>query len=135
MFHEKGDLLGLLVSFPEDAKPSSFGSFGEQVSLAVYDLKNSRWSGRTPTPIVVNPQVAFAGDRLIGHGDGEVRKAHSRASSYPCDVTLDLKTKRAETRRGPVPRSSRIGGFGAPDPGGRCLDPGRQVGEVALHGR
>src|SRR5262249_23983597 len=73
--------------------------FGQAAELGAYDLKEKRWRAKSATPILIEATVVFEGEDLLGYGLGG-RVFHRAASSFPCDVRLNVKTGAAKLSRG-----------------------------------
>ena len=89
-------VLGSLKIDPEEDRPARFF---EPSNLGIYDLRARKWLARTPTPIMMGGLVYFDGDEVVAYGRGG-RVHHRRASSFRCDVRLNVETGKSDLTRG-----------------------------------
>jgi hypothetical protein len=98
-FNAGATLLGVLGHLADGQPPAAGPRFGQASELGAYDLKEKRWRAKSATPILIEATVVFEGDELLGYGRGG-RVFHRAASSFRCDVRLNVKTGAAKQSRG-----------------------------------
>jgi hypothetical protein len=112
-FNADGTVLGILGHMAEGKGTDPARSLERAAVLGAYDLKEKRWLGKSATPILLQGVVVFEGETLVGYGRGG--RVFSRvASSFPCDVRLNVKTGAIKETRGVV---EGRGGPGPKKPG------------------
>src|SRR5262249_14600894 len=98
-FNADATVLGVLGHLGGGQQAEGHPRFGQAAELGAYDLKEKRWRAKSATPILIEATVVFEGEDLLGYGLGG-RVFHRAASSFPCDVRLNVKTGAAKLSRG-----------------------------------
>ena len=94
-----GDQLGVLGSFRRDEDDDKPFAFSHTSNLGIYDLNENKWRAKAKTPIAAGQFVYFDGKSVVGYGIGG--RIHNRvASSFRCDVRLNVLTSKATVTRG-----------------------------------
>jgi hypothetical protein len=97
--NDKGNQLAVLGSLQVDPDSGRLTRINEQSNLGVYDLTRKKWLAKTSTPIVVDRLVYFDGNNVVGYGRGG-RVRNRRASSFRCDVRLNVATGKSKLTHG-----------------------------------